>query len=160
MHTEHFAALHLLLDTPTTPTALPSWPGTLPPGEYRSEDDNCALPQWQTLHLWRWAGAPGLANNGSSGYVRSTSRVQHGDQWRECWQVEWDDGSGRLDTTTLWLQIHSDACFTLCDAQGRANRYVLHAAEAAPEERFWPASLQPGHYIAQDPVTPQMAQLE
>lgn len=160
MNAEHFAALRELLDTQPSPTPQPSWPGTLAPGEYRSPSEHCALPQWQTLHLCRWAGAPGLGSDGSSGFVRSTARVPHGNQGWECWQVDWDDGSGTLRATTLWLRIDSDTRFTLCDDQGRANRYVLHAAEAAPEARFWPEPLQPGHYLAQGPATAQMAQLE
>lgn len=160
MNAEHFAALRLLLDTQACPTAAPRWPGNLPAGEYRCPLAACAMPQLQTLHLCRWAGGPGLATDGSSGFVRTTGRVQHGDRTWECWQIEWDNGSGTLREETLWLDIDSDTRFTLCDAQGRANRYALYAAEAAPELRFWPEPLQPGHYLAQGPAAAQMTQLE
>lgn len=149
MTPEYFAAMRLLLDSAPSSTPLVEWPGDLVAGAYRAVEGECAMQQLNPLHLCRWAGKPGFACDGRSGFVRSTTTVQHGAQTLQRWQLEWDDGSGRLFEDTLLLAIHSDESFTLYDQHGNANQYVLEEA-AWTDARFWPQPLAAGRYRAEE----------
>lgn len=159
MTPEYFAAMRLLLDSEPTPPEHVQWPGELVAGTYCCTSDCCAMPQLNPLALCRWAGKPGFASDGRSGFVRSTTTVQQGEHTLQCWQLDWDDGSGTVHEDTLWLDVHGDEAFTLYDQQGNANHYVLQEAEWV-DERFWPEPLEAGHYRAEGPVPADMAQLE
>lgn len=159
MTPEYFVAMQLLLDSEPVPPELVEWPGELVAGAYRCTSIGCAMPQLNPLHLCRWAGKPGLASEGRSGFVRSTMTVQHGEYALQRWQLEWDDGSGRLREDILILDVHSAETFTLYDQYGNANHYALQEAECT-DARFWPHPLAEGRYKTDDRAQEGMAELE